>query len=972
MNQRVETEGQPLSGPASRYGTTLPASVNPQTTALPSPNLGPPPPPELNSLNTRLDKRGRETETDKELFRKPLSFKVKDVFEEKAVRYTHPTTKKKKKYPFCNSIEDFKIYGPGIFLFFDWLKHLIVLFFFLSICSGVAVYCNYHGNRFKAAEVSSKLDFTMLGNNAVTIDEIDKTVIDWKNIFGSKNSRALVLLSDYVYTLLLFLFVLYYNLRLPGKIRRIKRDFANVRNFAIEISNVPQELNIDNLKASLNKFGPIYSLNLTKTFLGSFEDYRKVSKIDTKARYIQALNEEYGVKESRNRKIQSLTETVKKKKQKIIKSFQSQGKDIHYLQDFPNSNIFAIFMNQSDRNAVLDEAQEIDRKNKIRKIFCCMKKPQPIFEFDGRPLKFRPSDQPSNINYENIGISWKRKLLNRLFLFLIIKVIIILSFLVMYAFKQLDFSFGSEECLITPSKEDIDRIVAENGGKYTLKLTFCYCRELGYKELLSGENKKYCQEFYKYATYSYLLIFMNSFVILVINAVLRLIISKLSNKMLFNRFSSEMTYTTYIIFLSEIFNYLLSTLLLRGSFLGFKPGYYLSEFLKLMDPSLAGNQVVYLDYTTDWYLDIASKIASEFMIEMFLPHGLMLFYQPLRKLFRKCYSKTAKLQYDVVNIYTPAACKFAPKIAHILSQIFICVLFSSGVPVLTLFTFAFLIIFYWITKWFFLRYAERPRNIDETTAIMTGKLSYFLVLIHCFMAIYIYKAQGIFNFPEDVNPLRLVKFEVKIPTLDPDTLANQLVFVILAGASLWMIFVNFVLTPLLGKVGVIALFSCRCNKKFKDIQEEEAKKAQKLEEKERKQDLITKSTGLMKAERINLPPAHAINTYPELVAYYQDSGMPVTYGLLSTDYYKNILMSFEVAPNSNKRQQEREENRARLEREKNQKKIGQNLLQQRNSMKTTNPDSVIRQGSLQSQAAPSTTAPRGSWFNKNNRVAPQN
>lgn len=722
-------------------------------------------------------------------------------YEHKSIRIYNEDTKTFLMYNKCCDLKDFERYGPGIYLFFDWMKQLIICFFIMSLLAGVSIFCNWNGKKFQQSEVTTQLDYTLLGNNALDpeTESLTNEAIDWGKIGYSTNSRTLGLLADYAYTIFFFLFVLYYNWRLKKKIVEAKKEAVFISNYSVEVSNLPEGATAEQLRQIMSNFGKVAEVTIGRNYLGHFHDFDNAKDLEVKLRYSWGIRQNYGANAEIDSQIEVLKNKVIEKKKKIAGQLQKEGISLANHSDFPAFNAYVIFERLEDKTRLMKKFHKIKQNHRLAMIFCCIKK-KDLIEYDGKSLSFKNCDEPSNIAYENVSEKTSKKIYARLLTFLAIICVILADFVSLYLLGKVNFSPRNSSCVTTPTYEQMeaDEAMRSNGDS-----RYCFCRKLPIDQLLSSKNSPYCTEYYYSYTYGIVLNVGSSIVIMVSNVVLRTMVNKLSSKMLFNKVTSQVSIVTIIIFLSEFVNFIVITIFMRGSFYGFEASVYLSHLMGKIHPSLVDKNPIYKAYNSSWYLDIGAQIMYELMLEILIPHIFLIFWKPLVKWMKFRKANTGKLQYDVINNMVPSKFDLPPKAAHILSQVFVAVLLCSGIPTLVPCCFLFLTSYYWVQKSIFLNYSKVPKQIDESFVDLIGKVLYFAVFIHCIMGYFLYSSQGIFSLPPGLSSMPNIGSD--IPVIGSPNVSQFVVFFIVGSLSLVMISWHFAIWPLIDFLGVFNL-----------------------------------------------------------------------------------------------------------------------------------------------------------------------
>ena len=102
-------------------------------------------------------------------------------------------------------------------------------------------------------------------------------------------------------------------------------------------------------------------------------------------------------------------------------------------------------------------------------------------------------------------------------------------------------------------------------------------------------------------------------------------------------------------------------------------------------------------------------------------------------------------QHDLEELYLGPSIDLELLYASFLNQFFICMMFNSGIPFLTVNFFIFLAFSYFFDKVTFLRLYRLPPSFDATAAMATTNVLQYAVLLHLLIATWMYSNPDIFE-----------------------------------------------------------------------------------------------------------------------------------------------------------------------------------------------------------------------------------
>jgi len=104
-----------------------------------------------------------------------------------------------------------------------------------------------------------------------------------------------------------------------------------------------------------------------------------------------------------------------------------------------------------------------------------------------------------------------------------------------------------------------------------------------------------------------------------------------------------------------------------------------------------------------------------------------------------------KTQREYENLYMGPEFIIDFRYSQILTLTFVCFLYSGGMPILYLFSFAQLILTYYFDKLFLLRVSKLPKNYDEQLEKVVRVTLYGIIIMHLIFTIYMYGNPAIFD-----------------------------------------------------------------------------------------------------------------------------------------------------------------------------------------------------------------------------------
>ncbi len=109
----------------------------------------------------------------------------------------------------------------------------------------------------------------------------------------------------------------------------------------------------------------------------------------------------------------------------------------------------------------------------------------------------------------------------------------------------------------------------------------------------------------------------------------------------------------------------------------------------------------------------------------------------------------AVVQGDLYKLFTPPNFDLSVKYAFALNIIFVCLFYSSGMPLLLLFGFLGLLFMYWSEKYIVLKYSKKPPEYDSNLNKKVMRILPLSLILHLAISLFIYSEQTIFPKEKD-------------------------------------------------------------------------------------------------------------------------------------------------------------------------------------------------------------------------------
>ena len=666
----------------------------------------------------------------------------------------------------------------------------------MSVFAGVSVYLNYNTDFLQTAEVSSVFDYTTIANLGHSVYPTDPkgdvSTVFSERIIKTESRRLWVYALDMVITVAFLVYIVVYACFLPDEVEKCDDEVVSVSDYAIGVKNIPEKVTKSQLTSLFSKYGQIEEVHIARDYKGTFGTYKGIAELEVKERRLFSILQNYGTDKAVEEELSKIRAKVVTMKQEAKYELVQKELKISCHDDFPAAEAHVIFNRFEDRNKAL---KEFNHQNIRRRRNCCGgsdNKDDP-FQISGQVITVGVPEEPANIRFENIGVSTWKRVQKRFLALMLVLLVLLISFSAVYVMSRVEKLRQETICTSSITLQEMKLLVSPDLGS---PVVYCFCKKRSAAEMFDQEILGYCQEYFVQRSISVGVNIGVALVMLIVSSVLREMISALAGMMLFTEISKEVTAISYIIFWSDIINYLSFSIFIRGSFYGFEPSVALTEVLGRISPSLIEkSNVLYKDFNQAWYLDIGSKIIDKFIIEIMVPHCFSMIYLPIFKWLKFRRAGSARVQDDVNKAMKGETFKIATFGSRVLVQVFLAMLLSPGIPIIILCTFAYLIVFYFVAKRNVIKYFRKPPKIDHIFAEMTNRFMPFILLAHCFMAIMMYKATGLFNAGDSFKLTESMNEQLGF--LKHMDFSNQIFYYCILALTLLFLVWQYVLMPFL-------------------------------------------------------------------------------------------------------------------------------------------------------------------------------
>jgi hypothetical protein len=166
----------------------------------------------------------------------------------------------------------------------------------------------------------------------------------------------------------------------------------------------------------------------------------------------------------------------------------------------------------------------------------------------------------------------------------------------------------------------------------------------------------------------------------------------------------------------------------------------------------------YDDFTAGWYETVGTSLMTTMLLNIITPHifpALMVVRYSL-KVRDPRLADRAPSQRDLNETFIGPYKDYAARYASLWNNLFVCFVFSTGMPLMIPIGAASFLLAYWIDKWLFIRFNRRPPQFSNS--LQRTMSSLLPVAIVCHLAIGTWMISNISMFDTVLDPLQIGRY----------------------------------------------------------------------------------------------------------------------------------------------------------------------------------------------------------------------
>ena len=652
-------------------------------------------------------------------------------------------------FKICDHMSEFQKLGDGIYFYFYMLKFWAIVFGLISTFCFFNILLNSYGGGLGSSGSLNALLATSLGNirpmtfNSTIIKEyqnrvpfvsnstIDFDITTQSNLFYIQISIEIIISLIIFTAYFLFRFQIKEEMKLTNKLNITPNKYTIMAKFDSKWENVTE----DEFIAFFRQFGVIVKVDFARKFNGCLEHLMKLGKAQFKLNRFKKGDSDEDIK-----KEEKLLKEIKYNTEMINRKLDEQNLEIKDLAAFRPVSAFIIFDDHHKVAEIIKKFQEAYKQSFWEKLTFKVPEIDQEFLLKGHKIKLLQPDNPSNIYWEYVETTKKKRNIRFFFIFLLILVLFFVSFSInifISAFgvsTSLNLNCGN----VVYTKQTI---LIDQGPSVN-----CYCSQLGLSDLISESDL--CQYYYTYQLKEIGKSVGIAVSICLINAIIYIIIAKIVHYIGYYSKSQLITKKIFFTFVLVYVNTSFVAYIIYGVFNGW-------SVIKLINNMFSSNvlrvQSQFTDVNRVWYPLIGEKLFFSIIITVFNPTfvDIILFY--LGKAWRQYKAKSAKTRRQYVKCLKPTMFPLAKNYVKILSPFFIVLTFSGAIPLLYFLLFVSLLCSYWIDKIIVTRMARKPPLYSRKLIVEVSKYIPAALMIHMIFSIFSLSNEDIFPFYTTFN-----------------------------------------------------------------------------------------------------------------------------------------------------------------------------------------------------------------------------
>eukprot|EP01038_Epipyxis_sp_PR26KG_P011622 gene11622-15564_t len=647
-------------------------------------------------------------------------------------------------------ISEFGLYGSGATNYFKFMKWCFWLFAILTIISLPLVVLNLYGP-YEANIGLKGLAKTTAGNLAPSIAnttlslQIPGCNTFLKGLDCNLTRKSMTLFVSYVdIAICSVIIIAFIWLKTFETIEEetLNKNTVNASMFTLMVSNIPNDCTEEeilyhfyNILGSEHK---IFSVSIAYDNIYELDQCRVRGDL-IRAKIKLVHKHRYDCTELRKSKGDKADRLIELKRKEFLfnmkllnDNLKNTEQLLEELANHPTNALYAYltFDRVSSRNLALQKYRKISFFE-----YCCG---GDSLRLRGHLLKVKESSDPSSIIWENLGYSWINRMGRRTLTTFATLLLVVISLAITFGSKVVQTKAfnnqGRNQYTVCPSsfdsltKTEQQEYITENPND-----VHCYCNQFN---ALAQSRDPYCKHYVKQSINSQILQYFASLVVLMVNVLIESTLARFSS---FEKHHTEDAKGESVflrVFALKYINTCCVFFINNNSTI-------LSTFFGYQYPTSK-------EFTSDWFNTIGVTVILVQIGDAVFAHSDKVYQWILYEWKMRSAKKnpeTTLTQDDLNQICLGPKLEFALNYAQLLSTIFVCLTFSTGIPVLYMVAAGNFLLFYFVEKYLFIRLYRTPPLFNSRIGRRSSSLILFAIMIHLCVAIWVLTNSEIFYSP---------------------------------------------------------------------------------------------------------------------------------------------------------------------------------------------------------------------------------
>jgi hypothetical protein len=360
--------------------------------------------------------------------------------------------------------------------------------------------------------------------------------------------------------------------------------------------------------------------------------------------------------------------------------------------------------------------------------------PSPSLLMDGQMPRLQAAPEPSTIIWENLHYTATDRSLRRFVSTFSSLVLVAFSLVIIFGSKYLqETSFQTGEREVCPSTFETD--TTDQQTEFITahpEYTHCYCDTM---DTVQQSEDDYCHQYWRDSIDAQVLTYFASFVVLVVNSLMDM---SMRYSSAFEKHHTEDTKGKSVFIRLFVLKYInTSAIFLIDNN---------NSLMKLIGVQVSNS----LEFSADWFNTIGVTIILVQLGDVFISHGARFYkYFMFRRAKERAEIDSARtLTQDELNkLHVGPEFEFAYNYAQLMSTLFVCLTFATGIPILYIIAAANFLVFYLVEKFLFIHMYRIPPHFNSHIGKRATSLIPIALLFHIGVSIWMLSSEDLFYNP---------------------------------------------------------------------------------------------------------------------------------------------------------------------------------------------------------------------------------